>query len=206
LNDSPPSSGEVPTDKVTAFITRVHRGDLQIVVFDHPEIEGSGVGPSIQVPAGTVEPGETAEEAVLREAVEETGLAGLSLVRQLGTVPGLAPDCWMVTRVIVGTKMRRGHAVREMGAANAGGEIAVMWEGHVYSVPAGALTQHSTRYLFELRTTEPAPDEWPYNCDCGVPIILRWSSIRETRLHDVQQPWLNAVCDALTDQQPTTSN
>jgi 8-oxo-dGTP diphosphatase len=38
----------------------------------------------IQVPAGTVEPGEEPDAAVLREAWEETGLAGLKLAGFLG--------------------------------------------------------------------------------------------------------------------------
>lgn len=38
----------------------------------------------MQVPAGTVEPGESPVAAVLREAEEETGLAGLEIVSFLG--------------------------------------------------------------------------------------------------------------------------
>lgn len=38
----------------------------------------------LQVPAGTVEAGELPEAAVLREAVEETGLPGLRVERYLG--------------------------------------------------------------------------------------------------------------------------
>ncbi|HYE79270.1 MAG TPA: NUDIX domain-containing protein, partial [bacterium] len=37
-----------------------------------------------QVPGGTMEPGETPEEAVLREAFEETGLEGLRIVAKVG--------------------------------------------------------------------------------------------------------------------------
>ena len=39
----------------------------------------------VQVPAGTVEPGESPGEGVLREAQEETGLDGLTIRRFLGT-------------------------------------------------------------------------------------------------------------------------
>lgn len=65
--------------KVVAYIVR----DGHILVFRHTDdasIDQSG----IQVPAGSVKDGERPEEAVLREAYEETGLTGLRIVRYLG--------------------------------------------------------------------------------------------------------------------------
>lgn len=61
-----------------AFAYIVHDG--QIVLLYHPDHPEAG----IQVPAGTMEDGETPEAAVLREAFEETGLEGLRIVRFLG--------------------------------------------------------------------------------------------------------------------------
>jgi 8-oxo-dGTP diphosphatase len=49
-------------------------------VFSHPESPEAG----IQVPAGSVEPGEALDAAALREAHEETGLPNLRLVAYLG--------------------------------------------------------------------------------------------------------------------------
>jgi 8-oxo-dGTP pyrophosphatase MutT (NUDIX family) len=66
----------VHRDKVFAYITH---GD-RLLVFTHPHAPEAGV----QVPAGTVEPGEAWEGAVLREAWEETGLPGLTLAHYLG--------------------------------------------------------------------------------------------------------------------------
>jgi len=57
-------------DKVVVYITR---GDW-LLVFTHPRFPEAG----IQVPAGTIEPGETPAEATQREAFEETGLERLS--------------------------------------------------------------------------------------------------------------------------------
>lgn len=65
-------------EKVMAYIT--HRGRL--LVFRQPDFPEAG----IQVPGGTLEPGETPDAAVLREAFEETGLPDLVLVRFLGDV------------------------------------------------------------------------------------------------------------------------
>ena len=64
--------------KVLAYIT--HHGRL--LVFRQPAFPGA----DIQVPAGTMEPGEAPAEAVLREVEEETGLANLRIVAFLGAV------------------------------------------------------------------------------------------------------------------------
>ncbi len=63
--------------KVVAYITF---GD-KLLVFNETGCPEAGV----QVPAGTVEANEELPEAVLREAMEETGLEGLELVQYLGT-------------------------------------------------------------------------------------------------------------------------
>ncbi|HET7091570.1 MAG TPA: NUDIX domain-containing protein, partial [Anaerolineae bacterium] len=62
--------------KAFAYITHNER----LLVFSHPHAPEAG----IQVPAGTVKPGERPEEAAAREAVEETGLANLRLTAFLG--------------------------------------------------------------------------------------------------------------------------
>ena len=61
-------------EKVTCFIQN-KKGRLAL--FKHPY-------GGIQIPAGTVEPGESAEEAALREAREETGLKQLQVIKLLG--------------------------------------------------------------------------------------------------------------------------
>ncbi len=66
--------------KAFAYITRNTAQGTEVLVFAHPD-PASG----IQIPKGTVEPGEIPEEAALREAYEETGLVGLELTRHLIT-------------------------------------------------------------------------------------------------------------------------
>jgi 8-oxo-dGTP pyrophosphatase MutT (NUDIX family) len=62
--------------KVLAYITNANR----LLVFRHSDFPEAG----IQVPGGTVEPGEEWEAAALREAEEETGLHDLLLAGLLG--------------------------------------------------------------------------------------------------------------------------
>ncbi len=63
--------------KVLAYVVLERR----LLVFTQPDAPEAG----LQVPAGTVEPGEDLAEAVLRELVEESGLQDLSPPRLLGT-------------------------------------------------------------------------------------------------------------------------
>ena len=70
--------------KVLAYIT--HAGRL--LLFRHTDYPEAG----IQVPGGTVAEGEAPEAAVLREALEETGLTGLELDLLLGETIDDASD------------------------------------------------------------------------------------------------------------------
>jgi 8-oxo-dGTP diphosphatase len=62
--------------KVFAYITK----GSKLLVFEQPDSPEAG----IQVPAGTLEEGETPETGVMREAWEETDLSGLKLCCFLG--------------------------------------------------------------------------------------------------------------------------
>jgi 8-oxo-dGTP pyrophosphatase MutT (NUDIX family) len=77
-------AGPATKRKVFAYITHASR----LLVFQHTQFPEAG----IQVPAGTVGEGEEPDTAVLREAFEETGLAGLELDVLLGETVGVASD------------------------------------------------------------------------------------------------------------------
>ena len=71
-------SAKVHTSKVLCYIVR----DGQLLVFRHADYDLKHVG--IQIPAGSIRPGESPEDAALREAREETGLSQFSIARKLG--------------------------------------------------------------------------------------------------------------------------
>jgi ADP-ribose pyrophosphatase YjhB (NUDIX family) len=62
--------------KACAYITR---NESELLVFEGPGYDG------LQIPKGTVEPGETPREAVYREILEESGLATVENLRHLVT-------------------------------------------------------------------------------------------------------------------------
>ena len=75
----------IKIEKVTAFVTRESDHGMELLLFKHPFA-------GIQIPAGTVESGESLEKAVLREVQEETGLTDVQIQTLLGTEIETAPD------------------------------------------------------------------------------------------------------------------
>lgn len=73
-------TAKIIKDKVLCYVIR----DGWLLVFRHTDHSYEEVG--IQVPAGSIRPEESPEDAALREAREETGLTQFRIVRKLGEV------------------------------------------------------------------------------------------------------------------------
>ncbi len=168
-------------DKVTAFITRETPSGMEVLLFRHP-------GAGVQIPAGTVEEGESPEQAVLREAAEETGLRGLRIRRHLGSEeqqqrPGHAlvlhatpvyarPD----PTSFAWARFRRGLTVQV--ERRAGNFIQVTyreWDDFerpsyvTYQItgwaPAESLCTRSRRHFYHLACGGDTPGEWDASTD-----------------------------------------
>lgn len=84
---------KVIKDKVLVYVVR----DSKLLVFRHTDYSYEQVG--IQVPAGSIRPGESPQDAALREAREETGLTDFKIVRKLGEFTyDISPYRWEVQR------------------------------------------------------------------------------------------------------------
>lgn len=70
--------------KVVAYIEHRSRPGV-LAAFVHADDDTPLFDSGLQVPAGSIEPQESEVEAVLREAVEESGLEGLQVERRLGS-------------------------------------------------------------------------------------------------------------------------
>ncbi len=64
--------------KVVPVVLRGDSAALEVLVFAHPQA-------GMQIVKGTVEPGESVNEAASRELFEESGITGAKCVRDLGT-------------------------------------------------------------------------------------------------------------------------
>ncbi len=105
-----PTGMSQPRIRVAAYVLRHRAARPELLVFDHVGLPEAGT----QVPAGGVRPGESFEEAALREVAEETGLRTATAVRELAVedkphpetgqprrttflllrAPADAPDAW----------------------------------------------------------------------------------------------------------------
>jgi len=169
--------------KVTAFATRKNGSEL--LVFHHPTA-------GVQVPAGTVETGETLEEALVRELFEETGLHATGGIKHLGTqVSCLSEERGVLLRSvllrtepmeaaavvpetdILCAELGRGWAVRILERTDSWARV--LYEEYDLSVqpslvraslegwlPARFLASRLVRSFFHVPMLDATPDTWDW--------------------------------------------
>ena len=198
----------MPLGKVVCFITRSSEGQEHLLLLRHPYAGN-------QIPAGTVEEGESFEAGALREAREETGLAALSVVGELKVEreelpPGAAliresstvysrPDSdsfdWVTiprgVRVDTGESEEGFVRVRyrepeALGSDRATFEIAG-W------IAKGALTTSVERRHYHLSSTECDEPEWEIYSDHHR-FVLKWHPLsEEPRLEEPFRQWFEFI-------------
>jgi 8-oxo-dGTP pyrophosphatase MutT (NUDIX family) len=164
-------------EKVTAFVVRPSGTGHDLLLFEH-----SSAG--IQIPAGSVEPGEAARDAALREAREETGLADLAVRQALGHVDTALTDdrrLLMTTTTVYArptvesfdwASLPRGLWVRCERRAEGFAHVTYEeWDQldrptyHSYRItgwiPEGALASVERRHFFLLSRDGATAERWP---------------------------------------------
>lgn len=53
------------------------------------------------------------------------------------------------------------------------------------------------RWVYLLDAEGTHEDEWPFVCDCGVPILCKWVELDGAEVVEDQQPWLALAHAAL---------
>jgi 8-oxo-dGTP pyrophosphatase MutT (NUDIX family) len=194
--------------KVTAYITQ-GQGELsRLLIFRHPNA-------GLQLPAGTVEVGESVEAAAHREALEETGLAGLRLIRYLGAQSAtLAPDIRAVIRPsklfdapapdasTTGVHLQRGRYLHFIQPIGPYAEVRTEDDDAPDAATGGfvrqsVLTSQLERHHFHFVFDRPTGDTWQVATDNRL-FTLFWAPLRrELGLEPPQDTWLAFAYDEL---------
>ena len=195
-------------EKVTAFVTKEQTAGVELLLFRHPFA-------GIQLPAGTVEPGESPDKAAIREVWEETGLRDVTIKQPLGSIEETRPGHVFIalpTKVYARpdvssfdwAQLRRGIRVRLLREAEGFTQVTYEeWDRFPNSqyvtycisgwVPTGALSAVQHRYLFHLVAASDGPRSWTHFADSHT-FEPFWAPLDALpRLVEPQQRWLDYV-------------
>ena len=198
-------------EKVTAFVTREHTGVKELLLFKHPTA-------GIQLPAGTVEDGETPETAVIREVNEETGLRVVKVEKFLGFIENeLDENERIVARTtqvytnpssssdVYKDELTRGLTVNSNSTHTDFSHVSYVEYDRVPDptcirceitgwVPSENLSARKTRYFFLITAPEETADEWEVKGDRGHVFVLFWAPLSVIPpLVPPQNKWLDYV-------------
>jgi 8-oxo-dGTP pyrophosphatase MutT (NUDIX family) len=191
--------------KVTAFVTRDGAVGRELLVFRHPYA-------GIQLPAGTVDEGESPELAVRREIEEETGLTRISIAAYLGKQTQVMHDGQRIMfrdtllqstpqadATLTRSRLRRGWTVETGAAYN--GFVKVAWKeidaesarvvnALVGWAPEAALTDTVERHFYHVRALGETREQWEQMADHGYIFSLYWVMLETVQLQPAQHGWL----------------
>lgn len=193
-------------EKVTAFVIRKLASGAELLILQHPFA-------GYQLPAGTVNPGESPQNAVIREVAEETGLKNMPVSQALGhrdTVmpPDRAvlihptkvfsrPDPSSFDWIDVSPGLWLEVHRRQNGYAHITYKEPDQLPNTSYTtyqitgwVPEDVLSQIQRRYFYLLKFEGHTPPTWKVNSDYHT-YLLSWAPLNELPpLISPQDEWL----------------
>lgn len=201
--------------KVTAFITRKNGADVtELLIFQHPTA-------GVQLPAGTVEAGETLPEAAYREVAEETGLTAVELRSHLGTINRtLAGDQRALLQnanFLIGPQRKakplnfrlgRGNWLRVLDEVDGFAEVVFEESDLNFDppkvqtrisgwLPTEILATQMERAFFHFALTTPTPEKWDQAADRHIFALYWVPLVPKPTLVQGQHAWLDYVYDLL---------
>jgi 8-oxo-dGTP pyrophosphatase MutT (NUDIX family) len=204
---------EMSLEKVTAFVLRRVDGTLALLLFEHPYA-------GIQIPAGTVEIGETPEAAVVRETREEAGLHDVMIDHYLGMRETMLPEGQRI--VLEPTKVYARPHIPSLSCAQFGRGITLNverehetftqityqeWNREATSayvsyqitgwVPSGVLARTYRRHFFTLTSSDATPEHWQVLAEGAHRFTLFWAPLNALpALRPSQRDWLDLLVAA----------
>lgn len=196
-------------EKITAFITRRTNQKLELLLFNHPNA-------GIQIPAGTVENGENIEDALIREVIEETGLANIIIKKYIGFKENRMSQNQFLMLKKSKVYSRPDPTSFDWAELRKGTTVAVKRREDEYTqimyreydrypnpqyvtyqitgwVPSNILTNKTRRHFFHLEIKDVVVNEWEMSADHHI-FRLFWAPL--TNLPEIvtpQQQWLDHV-------------
>ena len=201
----------IAVKKVTAYVTRERNGVKELLVFKHPSA-------GVQIPAGTVEDGESLETAVKREIYEETGLKLVKIEKSLGYIENELEENERIvaktTQVYIKPnlnsipykeKLTRGLTVDYNSTHKDFTHISCVEYDRFPDptcilfnitgwVPSENLSSIKGRHFFQLTTLDATANEWEVKSDRDHIFKLYWTPISpKPHIVPPQDKWLDFV-------------